>query len=173
MNIVNAAQEYPRVFAVLREHGWRPDLVVDLPKDHIAEARECGFALHDEAEFFLSRFAGIRIRYVRTPGAPSTLVVLAFSLDNLPTIMQVKYHLVVDKITGSNETYPVMNTGSHLVFMYPDGRVMALLHDFSQMMTDDNIFGLLHYVLFKEPQPGFRSRFLREDEKPFEFRVGV
>jgi hypothetical protein len=174
MNLFLAEQQYPRVFAVLREHGWVPNQQREIPYDHTAVADECGYLLHDEAKEFLQFFAGLNFLHFRIPGNPNSAVSISVSLGELPRQMRLKYDaMLIETLAGTCDAYPVMNTGSTLVFMNPDGKVMGVVHDFAQVSYDADVFSFMHALFFREVLPGGSSRFLSREERPYEFRPGV
>jgi hypothetical protein len=171
MNLVLAEQNYPRVFSVLKENGWIPGRR-EIHPDHLSVAKKCGYALHDEAEEFLRNFSGTNFRYLRDPSNPGLSANLSVTLGNLPEQMRLRYDAVcIDRLTGTSETYPVMNTGSVLVFMNPDGKTVGVVHDFAQVSYDVDVFSFMHALFFQEILPGGSSRFLKQDERPYEFRL--
>jgi hypothetical protein len=173
MNITIAERKYPRVFSVLRENGWIPGYR-EIPPEHLAVADGCGYSLHDEAKEFLQNFAGLNVDYMQIPNKVESKVGFSVSLDDLPEQMRLKYDaILMENLAGTYEAYPVMNTGASLVFMNPDGRAMGVAHDFAGVSYAEDVFSYMHTVLFREVLPGWSSRFLDREERPYEFRPGV
>jgi hypothetical protein len=161
---LNAAEaNYPKVFALLRNAGWKPDRVVELPPESDAE----GFVLHSDAEAFLLSFNDIEIDLL-VPVQDlqihrSLRMGFGAALRRMDPPVASAY---IDRVSGTSFVYPVATSGDLVVFLLEGGRALAVDELFHGCVWTRDVFQMMHWILFGERSPGFELRELIERERP-------
>jgi hypothetical protein len=172
LNIESAQQDHPRLFEHLRAAGWSEGRNVPIPEDMLDAAADLGFFPDDYQEEFLRSFVGLRVvvEHRNRRGEPSydSLVVgLGDQIEHMNARDHVGY---IKRLAGTSRLLPAIMSGGDAVFVFEDGRSLAIEVSFRGCAWAADPFEMMDWLLFTVRGPGLSVRELTMDERPPIFR---
>lgn len=159
---------YPRVFALLRQHGWTSNRFVEFPDVDLdpAGAPRGEIILNDFAEAFLHSFYGIEVVAKHSWGDRRVL----FGFDERFETMRMKHYLEkLDGFSGYTFPYPILAWETMTGFATERGDAFAVDDFYQVYVRAPDPFRLAERALFNEQGPDLEKGYLERPNVPFDY----